>query len=43
MHLPHRKTLLAALVCAAGFVHPCPAQVAPRSEARSVMPRGGPT
>src|ERR1035437_6809169 len=29
MHLQHRKTLLAALLCAAGFIHPCPAQVAP--------------
>jgi hypothetical protein len=29
MHLPQPKILLAALLCAAGFVHPCPAQVAP--------------
>jgi hypothetical protein len=29
MHLQHRKTLLAALLCAAEFIHPCPAQVAP--------------
>ena len=29
MYLQHRKTLLAALVCAAGFIHPCLAQVAP--------------
>ena len=29
MHLPQPKILLAALLCAAGFIHPCPAQVAP--------------
>ena len=29
MYLRHRKTLLAALLCTAEFIRPCPAQVAP--------------